>query len=425
MKPRWLQRFSRSASRANTEIPASTNSVSTPSTSISAPPTSISTPATLPTETFYPSGIKLLYGAENAIIDILFIHGLTGDREKSWTTQGSVATLWPQSLLPARIPNARVLTFGYDAHVADWRGMVSKNRIGNHAMNLLTTLATYREDDDSDQRPIIFVCHSLGGLVCEDALLLARQRPEQHLQRILECTRGIVFFGTPHHGSGLANWADKLAVAIGLLKQTNPEILAVLKSDSEVLARIQEGFHAMMRQLNQTGRIPIDITCFYEELPLPGIGVVVPSHSAVLPGYTPIGIRRNHMDMIRFGSMDDPGFTAVAGELRRWVKRLDLSTTARQPEPPLIEVPMNNSAERTDSPPHQTLPGSVPSTSSTPAVPPTPDPTFRGGQSPIAAGGDVKIGNSEQNLSGNFYGSVQISQYAKPLKIITSKYGPE
>jgi hypothetical protein len=29
--------------------------------------------------------------------------------------------------------------------------MVSKNRIGNHAMNLLTTLATYREDDDSVQ----------------------------------------------------------------------------------------------------------------------------------------------------------------------------------------------------------------------------------------------------------------------------------
>ena len=80
---------------------------------------------------------------------ILFIHGIAGDREKSWRTKESTPTLWPQSLLPVKIPNARVLTFGYDAHVADWRGMVSKNRIGNHAMNLLTTLATYREDDDS------------------------------------------------------------------------------------------------------------------------------------------------------------------------------------------------------------------------------------------------------------------------------------
>jgi hypothetical protein len=27
--------------------------------------------------------------------------------------------------------------------------MVSKNRIGNHAMNLLAAVATYREDDDT------------------------------------------------------------------------------------------------------------------------------------------------------------------------------------------------------------------------------------------------------------------------------------
>jgi hypothetical protein len=38
------------------------------------------------------------------------------------------------------------------------------------------------------------------------------------------------------------------------------------------------------------------------------------------PGYVPIGIHQNHMDMTKFEREDDPGFTAVAGELHRWVK---------------------------------------------------------------------------------------------------------
>lgn len=50
---------------------------------------------------------------------------------------------------------------------------------------------------------------------------------------------------------------------------------------------------------------------------------MVPKDSAILPGYIPIGIHSNHMDMTRFGTTDDPGFVAVCGELSRWVKEID------------------------------------------------------------------------------------------------------
>ena len=79
---------------------------------------------------------------------IVFVHGLTGDREKTWRAAGAVDP-WPKTLLSTDIDHARILTFGYDAYVADWRGMVSKNRVGNHSQNLLTTLATHRENDDT------------------------------------------------------------------------------------------------------------------------------------------------------------------------------------------------------------------------------------------------------------------------------------
>ncbi|KAI8627090.1 hypothetical protein F5Y19DRAFT_477980 [Xylariaceae sp. FL1651] len=123
---------------------------------------------------------------ERILRSIVFVHGLTGDRENAWTARGA-SEPWPKALLPAELPTARVLTFGYDAYVADWSGV--------------------------NERPIMFLCHSLAGLVCEDALVKSRERPEPHLQNILRSTRGIAFLGTPHHGAGLARWAELLARA--------------------------------------------------------------------------------------------------------------------------------------------------------------------------------------------------------------------
>lgn len=79
---------------------------------------------------------------------IVFVHGLNGDREQTWTVENSSGS-WPEVLLPSRIPNARVLTYGYDAYVAHLRGVVSQTTIGNHGMNLLNALATFRSFDNT------------------------------------------------------------------------------------------------------------------------------------------------------------------------------------------------------------------------------------------------------------------------------------
>ena len=102
----------------------------------------------------------------------------------------------------------------------------------------------------------------------------SRQRPERHLQNILDCTRGIIFLGTPHQGAGLAKLADVVSRSIGFLKQTNSSIVEVLKRDSEVLARIQDGFHTMIKAYSTAETPQIEVTCFYEELPVLGIGLV-------------------------------------------------------------------------------------------------------------------------------------------------------
>lgn len=114
------------------------------------------------------------------------------------------------------------------------------------------------------------------GLVLKptQTLILSRQRTEAHLRKILSSTLGIVFMGCPLRGSGLADWAERLCRALDIVKQANADIIAVLRRESEVLAIIQEGFHALLKDRAGRGSSPIQIACFYEELEFRGIGKV-------------------------------------------------------------------------------------------------------------------------------------------------------
>ncbi|KAH6612981.1 hypothetical protein C7974DRAFT_322238, partial [Boeremia exigua] len=153
---------------------------------------------------------------------------------------------------------------------------------------------------------------------------LARIRKQQkRTLRVFERYSNVVFLGTLQHGSGLAQWAESLAKAMSVLEQTNADILVVLKSDSEVLERTQGCFHTMIRAGNHDGLALIEITCFYEELPLPGVQTVISSaHSVTLRDYFPIAARQNHADMTNFRAVDDSGFVPVTGKVRRWVEVL-------------------------------------------------------------------------------------------------------
>lgn len=44
----------------------------------------------------------------------------------------------------------------------------------------------------------------------------------------------------------------------------------------------------------------------------------------MIPGYTPIGIHKDHRDITKFEKHDDPGLLAIVGELRRWIKDLTI-----------------------------------------------------------------------------------------------------
>ena len=91
---------------------------------------------------------------------------MTGKRTKTWLADGA-AQPWPQELLAKKIPEARILTYGYDADVAHFIKPAGQNTVFEHAENLNGDLTNLRLQTKSFHRPLIFVAHSLGGLVCE------------------------------------------------------------------------------------------------------------------------------------------------------------------------------------------------------------------------------------------------------------------
>ena len=97
---------------------------------------------------------------------VILLHGLNGDPYTTWTATGAPAP-WPQLLLPAEIPRARIMTYGADFSYVHWLKPVGQNTVREHAMNLVADLALKRYNTDTLDRPIIFVAYSLGGLVCE------------------------------------------------------------------------------------------------------------------------------------------------------------------------------------------------------------------------------------------------------------------
>jgi len=257
-------------------------------------------------------GFKVWYDYPGATVDICFVHGLSEDRNTTWTSHGQNAP-WPWTLLPPRLNTARILTFSYDAYVVQ-KPVASSNRLIDHATNLLNDLTTKRASSSASSRYIIFVAYSLGGLVCKEAILHSRNHPEDHLRSIFNFCKGIIFIGTPHKGSWMANW---LNYRLGLIKSTNASLLKVLQTDDQLLESIQNRFLEIVLVLESTNR-PLWVTCFVEELPLPGIGRVVTKESAAFPGYTALTIQADHREVVRFKTAEDTGFKRLLGELVRW-----------------------------------------------------------------------------------------------------------
>uniref|UniRef100_A0A915PGB3 GPI inositol-deacylase n=1 Tax=Setaria digitata TaxID=48799 RepID=A0A915PGB3_9BILA len=136
---------------------------------------------------------------ESPVVDLVLIHGIRGSvfwtwRERDTPSKALRTRCWPRAWLPQDIPvPIRILAIDYLSSLIHFAGVVET--LNTRAERFSVELKTAGVGD----RPILFICHSMGGLLAKRILL---DYPE-----IRRNTMGILFMATPHRGSPYAMYA--------------------------------------------------------------------------------------------------------------------------------------------------------------------------------------------------------------------------
>lgn len=205
------------------------------------------------------NGLLVLIPAENEApegfvpaVDIVAVHGLNGHRINTWRCSDlGNGTSWlnNKEMLPSRIPKARIMTFGYGA--GDTSEVQVISRVRELALELLQSLHEKREDQSTV--PLIFICHSLGGLVVKELLCIANQDHEGPYFPIAMRTENLIFFGTPHQADSGSSWDDllfdiALASTEGDPGKRRKVMASVIHTGSAVLKEVSERFYTYASQ---------------------------------------------------------------------------------------------------------------------------------------------------------------------------------
>jgi len=228
----------------------------------------------------------------------ILVHGLGGDAYQTWSDGNDTVFYWPKSLA-TDIEDLAVYSVEYDAPISRFRayGM----HLVDQARNILEILLI---DHRLDDLPLVFIGHSLGGLIITKLIQIADSQSERRFDAysLLDRLYQGIFIGTPHFGSCLATWADRFRTIIrptlttACLARSDPNLRDLNLWYREYAAK------RTLRNLVLRESIPAGIF---------GMIVSVESSDPGLPGSPPIPIGKDHLSICRPGSRDDEVYKHV------------------------------------------------------------------------------------------------------------------
>jgi hypothetical protein len=242
-------------------------------------------------------------GAENAALDIIFIHGLTGNPQETWTTEPG-NEYWPTWFCSV-FRNVGVYAVGYPASIyAKWA--CKELDLHEQTNNLLERLASY----GIGKRPITIIAHSLGGILVKEMLRVSKECTDDGWQQFAKNTKLVAFLATPHLGAELASLIKFLAPRIS---STHIDLLT---NDSGYLRSLNQSYRDLAKILG------IRTVPYYETYKTKKLALIVSPDSAD-PGAgsaRPIAIEGDHISICKPSNRDSLIFVSLCRHIESILK---------------------------------------------------------------------------------------------------------
>lgn len=236
---------------------------------------------------------------------IVFVHGIFGDADATWRYSANV--YWPRLLLSDEAFRDS------DIYVASYPSPYLGSTM--NIDEVVASLNNRLENDGvfSNHREVVFVCHSLGGLVVQRLLLTFRTYATQ--------VRFIYFFSTPQTGAEIARLASAFS--------SNPLLRELIPGDeNDYLQNLENEWRASNFRIRRF--------CAYEKKPYKGVLVVGRLSGTRSCDELPIPINEDHIGIVKPDSTSHPSYLALRNAVKRYPqptkKKSHLPVAGKPPE---------------------------------------------------------------------------------------------
>ncbi|XP_063911696.1 protein SERAC1 isoform X3 [Zophobas morio] len=166
-----------------------------------------------------------------------------------------VTNCWPKDWLAQDCDYLRIIGVNYETNLSLWTPICPDEKVKTleeRSDELIEQLAQV----GVGKRPIVWVTHSMGGLIVKRLLNKASESNDEQIKNMFGNTKGIVFYSTPHVGSSVAKFNQASALVIW------PSVeVQELQKHSPLLLDIHQNFLELLK------KHPMKVITFVETEP--------------------------------------------------------------------------------------------------------------------------------------------------------------